>query len=292
MARTEEGVNCSLNNDNNKSHESEDNSNSDPFNNNNNNVDDIDMEKTSSSNKSTLSLNQSSDANHSKSSTTTVEIKTNVNVFFAEVKSIGTVGRQPKSMQTVFTSMKSYKFSPNWIKEEEVLENEWSESPNNLLFILDSFDGKVFDYLSSKKLRIISPLTVLFCYSKGCPKPFASIPVKPFPVFSQCMRKLFVSISGFDGQKKEEMITKITRMCGNFCKDLTKTVTHLVTDSVRTKKYKVAKEKGLAVLSPLWIEECWTDHQHHLIRGGGKQIVDKYSLKIFNKLLITVSQVL
>ena len=277
------------NNNNNISHESEDNSNSEAINN-NNDVEDVDMEKTSSTNNSALSLNHSSEANRSKSST--VEIKTDVKVFFVEVKSIGTVGRQPKSMQSAFTAMKTYKFVPNWIKEEEVLENEWSQNPDNLLFILDSFDDRVFDYLWSKKLRIISSLTVLYCYSKECPKPFRSIPVKTFPVFSQCMRRLFISLSGFEGQTKQEMIKRITRMCGNFCKDFTKNVTHLVTDSVRTKKYKVANEKKVTVLSPLWVEECWTTHQHSLMSAADPTIVDKYRLKIFHKLLITVSQVL
>lgn len=282
---------------NNISHELEDNSNSDAINNNNNiDVEDVDMEKTSSTNKSSESLNQSSDANHSKSSTVvsssaTIEIRTDIKVFFVEVKSIGSAGRQPKSMQTAFTSMKFYKFSPNWIKEEEVLEKDWSDTPDDYLFILDSFDGKVFDFLWSKKLRIISPLTVRYCYSKECLKPFKTIPVKPFPVFSQCMRKMFVSISGFDGQKKQEMIAKIIRMCGNFCKDFTKNVTHLVTDSVRTKKYKVANARKVCVLSPLWIDNCWTESQHNLLGADDPTIVEKFRLKAFNKLLITVSQV-
>src|ERR1700712_3515022 len=101
-------------------------------------------------------------------------INTSFDIYFVEVKTIGSVGRQPKSMQSAFTSMKSLKFAANWIKEEEVLEKEWSDNSNKLLFILDTFDGKVFDYLLSKKLRIVSPLAVLYCYSKECPKTFKS----------------------------------------------------------------------------------------------------------------------
>ncbi|CAG2106268.1 unnamed protein product [Medioppia subpectinata] len=221
-----------------------------------------------------------------------------IRVFFIETKtfksssqSAPSIGRQPKAMQMAFTSMKTYKFDANWIKEEEVVLNPWANGFRNCLFISDSFDGKAFEYLRSKKARIISPLVILYCYSSECLNRFKSIPDKPYPLFSQCMRKLFVSISGFEGHRKRELIGRIEKMGGNYSRDYTKRVSHLVSDSVRTKKYRVAKQCGSAVVSSHWVDDCWNIYQHNYSGAGEEPIVDKYRLKLFNKLLITVSQV-
>ncbi|CAG2163077.1 unnamed protein product [Oppiella nova] len=232
--------------------------------------------------------------------TTTAEhvMDTKIRIYCIETKTFKSssqsghsIGRQPKTMQMAFTAMKSHKFDTNWINEDEVVSNEWSHGFRRSLFILDSFDGRAYEFLRSRSARVVGPLSILFCYSHECVQRFKNIPEKPFPLFSQCMRKLFVSISGFDGQRKRELIARIERMCGHYSKDYTRRVTHLVTDSVRTKKYRVAKQCGSAVMSSHWVDDCWNIHQHDLMSAADPDIVGKYKLKIFNKLLITVSQV-
>ncbi|XP_054159349.1 DNA topoisomerase 2-binding protein 1-A-like [Oppia nitens] len=221
-------------------------------------------------------------------------------IYFIETKTFKsssqssgpTIGRQPQSMQSAFTAMKAHKFDANWIKVEEVMfMKELRSRLIDSLFIFDTFDGKAYEYLRSIDARICGPLTILYCYSNECPQRFKTIPEKPHPVFSQCMRKLFVSLSGFDGQRKKDLVNKVERMCANYCKDFTKRVTHLVTDSVRSRKYRVAKQCGAIVVSSHWVDDCWNIYQHKFSNAAEKDITDKYSLKMFNKLMITVSQV-
>ena len=211
-------------------------------------------------------------------------------VFFVEVKAVGSVNRQPKAMQEAFNSMKSYKLEPKWMKENEVLTKDWSHKFNKPSFVVDSFGGKAFDCLTEKGFKIFGPLTILYCFSRESSKRFPFLPEKPYPVYSQCLRKYVVSLSGFEGQRKNEMISRINRMCGTHSKDFTKKVTHLVSDCVRSKKFKVAKANGIPVLTSQWLDDCWTEHQHNLIDGGHKDILAKYQVKIFANLLITVSQ--
>jgi len=256
--------------------------------NDNNRTNELNSQKVNVSKQTINDTKNNSEINDKSMNDSTVGNEDKINVCFIELKPNNSIGRQPKSMQNAFSSMKSHKFDPKWIKANEVMT---IQSFNNYLFIIDSFDGQVFDFLVEKNARIIGPLTVLYCYSSECKTRYQTIPIKSCPIFSQCMRKLNVSITNFEGRRKNDLINKIERMCGTFSKDFTKRVTHLVSDSVRTNKYKVASSIGVTVVSSEWVDFCWEKYQHLLCHASDQQIIQKYRLPMFNKLMITVSQV-
>jgi hypothetical protein len=238
------------------------------------------LSSTHLTNNSQISINLNNDS--------ILEKEDKTNVCFVEYSTNGCSGRQPKQMQNAFNSLKAHKFDPKWIQSNEVFK---IKSFENYLFIIDSFDGQIFDYLVERKARIIGPLSVLYCYSNECKTRFKTLPIKSYPIYSHCMRKLIVCLSSFEGQRKSDLINKIERMCGIVSKDFTNRVSHLVSDSVITKKYKVASSLNKTVITSGWVDFCWERHQHLLCHANDESIINKYRLPIFYNLMITVSQV-
>jgi len=156
---------------------------------------------------------------------------------------------------------------------------------------MKSFCGELFKYLIERKARIVGPLSLLYCSSIDCQNRFETIPLKWCPIFSQCMRRLVVSITNFDEEKKIDLINKVNRMCATFSKNLTTKVTHLVSDSVTTKKYKVASSLGMTVVTSKWIDLCWDKYQYELCDANDPSIIDQFRTPIFKNLVICVSQV-
>ncbi|KAI8926198.1 hypothetical protein BC831DRAFT_457355 [Entophlyctis helioformis] len=78
---------------------------------------------------------------------------------------------------------------------------------------------------------------------------------------------------------------RVVRLAGRFSKDLTTLVTHLVTDSTDSKKYKVAVQLGIPVISTLWISALDADALH----DGQVEPFDRYLLPPFKGVVASVS---
>lgn len=234
-----------------------------------------------------LTLNQMDDNNTniqqniaSKEVSNQILIK---NIIFVENES-----KDMSLMRNAFHSIKSNKVNKKWTNFNELTT---FESFDNHLFVINSFDGQIFEYLLERNARIISPLVILYSYSSDSQMRFDSIPLKSYPIMSQCMRHLKVSITNFNEEKRRDLINKIKQMLAHFSKDLTSDVTHLVSDSVVTQKYKVASSIGKTVVTSEWVDFCWERHQYLLCHANDQQIINRFRTPIFKNLMICVSQV-
>jgi hypothetical protein len=114
--------------------------------------------------------------------------------------------------------IKTIRFKIFWISFDEL---KTLESFDNHLFVMNSFDGQIFDYLSERNARIISPLVILYSYSSDSEMRFDSIPLRAFPLLSQCMRNLKICVSHQDFEQKKILINKIESMSGLYSEELT-----------------------------------------------------------------------
>ncbi|MES1914095.1 MAG: hypothetical protein MHM6MM_006223, partial [Cercozoa sp. M6MM] len=77
------------------------------------------------------------------------------------------------------------------------------------------------------------------------------------------MRECVICGTGFPRERDKEHVRQIVRsLGGTYSGSLVAKTTALVVASVPSDKYRSALEHGIAVRSPLWIEECWTHGKH------------------------------
>ncbi|CAL1290613.1 unnamed protein product [Larinioides sclopetarius] len=186
-----------------------------------------------------------------------------------------------EKLKQAFEAMDSNKLEPMWVTPEECLRVTKKEPK---LYVMDPFEGEVFEHLKTLSCRILGPLSILYCLQSN-----NSLPKRPKPVYSVAMRKITVSCSNINSEKREDMRYKIELMGGFFSKDLTKSVTHLIVGEVGSKKYRVAANFGLSIMMPDWVEDVWETGQHQLLHALDKAY-DKYKCPVFRGLVITVSQ--
>merc|ERR1719192_1616680 len=72
-------------------------------------------------------------------------------------------------------------------------------------------------------------------------------------------------------------------MNGRVEKSLTHEVTHLVTTSTgaSSKKYIVAADKGIPILSPKWLDYCWESGKNERIDGTCEEVVTRFRCPLF-----------
>ncbi|KFM76256.1 DNA topoisomerase 2-binding protein 1, partial [Stegodyphus mimosarum] len=186
-----------------------------------------------------------------------------------------------EKLQLAFEAMESNQIDPVWISTQECLQITKKEPK---LFVIDPFEGEVYEHLKSVNCRIVGPLCILYCL-----KCEDVLPKRPYPVYSVSMRKITVSCSNIDTKSREDINKKVELMGGFFSKDLTKSVTHLVVGEVGSKKYQVAASCGLLIMVPDWVNAVWENGQHALLHATDSSF-DKYKCPVFKGLIITVSQ--
>eukprot|EP01114_Cavostelium_apophysatum_P020793 TRINITY_DN7065_c0_g1_i2.p1 TRINITY_DN7065_c0_g1~~TRINITY_DN7065_c0_g1_i2.p1 ORF type:complete len:1458 (+),score=398.06 TRINITY_DN7065_c0_g1_i2:97-4470(+) len=66
-----------------------------------------------------------------------------------------------------------------------------------------------------------------------------------------------ICCTGIAHDDRERIRKLVTWMSGSYCPDFTDLITHLISLSTHTEKYRVAKSFGAIVVRPDWVEECW-----------------------------------
>lgn len=220
-------------------------------------------------------------------------------------------------MKTALKSIKRRKLTPKWIDPSKVQQTcealsataaggGWEEieagsttnsstsatvnKKNEIMFVLDAFEGPVYEYLSKNNYRIISPYVIKYC-DDDCPEPFETIPLRAHPLFSQCMRNIIVTATSLPTETRKALEAKVMKMCGNYSSGLNHTVKVLIAGSVLTDKYKAAARLSIPVVRPDWVENCWTTYQYNFVRADSPELLRRYALPIFHNLMITCSGV-
>lgn len=141
--------------------------------------------------------------------------------------------------------------SPTWVSSEECLKLKPVKQD---VFVVEPFEGEAFEYLTAgfKCVRVLGPRCLLTCLHRKEP-----IPELPSPIHNTAMKGLVITTTGFDKQEKTSLQTKVERMAGIYSNNFHEGVTHLVVKSVGSKKYIVAMEKEMPVMTGEWIHSVW-----------------------------------
>ena len=97
------------------------------------------------------------------------------------------------------------------------------------------------------------------------------------------LRGAVISVSGIREGERDEMYRKIQLMHGKVEKSLTLEVTHLVTltTGASSKKYIVAAEKGIPIVSPKWLNYCWEAGKNEQLDGTAEAVVAQFRCPLF-----------
>ena len=109
------------------------------------------------------------------------------------------------------------------------------------------------------------------------------IPRCEYPVLHLALRGAVISVSGIREGERDDMYHKIQLMNGRVEKSLTLDVTHLVTltTGASSKKYIVAAQKNIPILSPKWLTYCWDAGKNEQVVGTAPEIIAKFRCPLF-----------
>ena len=176
---------------------------------------------------------------------------------------------------------KKYELDSEWISTSELrnLNLELQRS----VFVLERFEGEVFEFLKENNCRIVGPQCVLSCLQTQ-----TSLPNVQYPVYSVAFRGTVVTCTSVPRQERDRLSELIQLMGGTVVKDLTSSVTHLVAGEVGSKKYRVACNLNQPILLPEWVYTCWDIcHDRHICATDEE--FKEYKCPIFKGITLCVT---
>ncbi|XP_034950082.1 DNA topoisomerase 2-binding protein 1 isoform X2 [Chelonus insularis] len=207
-------------------------------------------------------------------------IEGTLNIYFVVLSKYESAEQCSDDMWEAFNKCQENELEPTWICEKEC----YNLSPTKTdIFVIEEFQGMLFEKLQNFKCLIIGPLCLLRCFLTGEP-----VPSGTSPVFTTAMRDMVVCASGFCQKTKEEIRQKVEYMGGIFIKELRGCITHLVTDSVLSKKYERAAEVGISIYTDEWVHKVWEMNLTSFIKAT-EPIFDQYKCPIFLNLVVTTT---
>jgi len=152
------------------------------------------------------------------------------------------------------------------------------------VFIFDSFEGDFFEQLQMTKSLIIGPSCLTSCLLHCQPVPLGSS-----PVFTCAMRDLQISATGFPPNEKETLKKLIQWMGGHYFQNFGRSITHLVSNTIKSTKYEHATLNGIPVMHSNWVQKVWDRSCKDNTVLAVNEEFDKYRLPIFYGTNITCS---
>ncbi|XP_055297166.1 DNA topoisomerase 2-binding protein 1-A [Sitodiplosis mosellana] len=151
------------------------------------------------------------------------------------------------------------------------------------IVVFDEFEGECFEAIRQTQALVLGPRCVISCMMDNVVLPYIDS-----PMYNLAMRDLILCLSSFDVQEKRRLKQLIGYMGGRCIDQLAGTVTHLVTESVRTRKYEIAVMQNMKIMKAAWIDEVWKENLSENILATDKTF-DEYQLPIFYKLRVTTT---
>ncbi|XP_068207098.1 DNA topoisomerase 2-binding protein 1 isoform X2 [Palaemon carinicauda] len=157
------------------------------------------------------------------------------------------------------------------------------------VFVCDPFEGDAFNYLKSDNFKcvVLGPRCLLSCLHRKM-----VVPELPSPLHNISMHKLIITLTGFEKEEKEQLCTIINRSSGIYSNNFSEAVTHLVAKTVGSKKYIVAIERDIPIMTGEWLRAVWNAVSREYredIYATDEQFLS-YTCPIFKNLVICVSQ--
>lgn len=179
---------------------------------------------------------------------------------------------------------KSLTYLQNHIPEENIRQIKSSEGfpliasgrlTKKDVFIFDRFEGDFFQQLQQTKSLIIGPPCLTQCLLNG-----QQIPLGTSPVFTCAMRDLQISATGITPQEKEKLKGLIQWMGGHYFQNFGRSITHLISNTIKSTKYEHASLNGIPVMHVDWVQRVWERSCAAQVMATDEEF-DKYKLPIF-----------
>ena len=166
-----------------------------------------------------------------------------------------------ENLSFAFQVCQKYDLTIDWIREERLLEMLSSGSlDERTVAVLDPFHGPSYSdlcrYCEAGRLTVLGPSCLVSCLQNN-----TAVPSSNFPVFSSAMRGLVLTSSGLDAAEASRYKEMVEAMSGSWSASLHDGVSHLVTATVLSEKYRVALSLGLRVMTGSWVEQVWRSSQ-------------------------------
>ncbi|XP_018801712.1 PREDICTED: DNA topoisomerase 2-binding protein 1-A [Bactrocera latifrons] len=143
------------------------------------------------------------------------------------------------------------------------------------VFIFDQFEGDFFKQLQLTKSLIIGPRCLITCLISSQP-----VPLGPSPIYTTAMRDLHICATGIPADQKERVRTYIQWMGGYYFQNLSRPVTHLISNTIKSTKYEHATLNGIPVMHVDWVQRVWERSSVDNVAATDEEF-DKYKLPIF-----------
>ncbi|XP_029163393.1 DNA topoisomerase 2-binding protein 1-A isoform X2 [Nylanderia fulva] len=206
------------------------------------------------------------------------QVDCDVNIHFVIPNHLESENDCSEEMWLAYNKCSELGLEPNWVIEK--ICDQMKPSKNDV-FIIEEFNGILFEKLKNFKCSIVSPKCLLICFLNGEP-----IPEGRSPIYTTSMRNMCICTSGLSSEIKNQIQQRIEYMGGVFTKQLRSSVTHLIADSVMSAKYECAIEMKIPIMTKEWIEAVWEANLKSMVQANDK-IFDKYKCPVFKNLIVT-----
>lgn len=192
-------------------------------------------------------------------------------------------------MKSAFKFSLRKKIASKWINFEKLKSVDINQ---NDLIVLEEFDSVEYEYFKEKQKRIISPIVIKYTDKTCCKKALPGIPERTFPIFSQCMRLLTITCTGFNDETKKMIETQILLMSGRYETKWHNWTKILISNTVVTQKYHYAGKYNNLIVSIDWVKDCFNIYQYQFKMACDEEIISKYRLPLFFGLNIALNEVI
>ncbi|XP_044014359.1 protein ECT2 isoform X2 [Aphidius gifuensis] len=145
-------------------------------------------------------------------------------------------------------------------------------------FVLQSFDGSVYEALPKKSHRILGPTALLQLANRG-----DALPRIHRPMYSISLLGKVIVFTGFRNKSElSSLVHKIHGMGGSIKNEMSERVTHLIANCYASDdKYKYALIFKLSIMSKNWIDQLWEERDNPIIFGDNEAITSRNKLPLF-----------
>lgn len=144
-------------------------------------------------------------------------------------------------------------------------------------FILDNFEGPMFDAIRKSKHRIYGPPALQQIAASNEELPYVNKPIYNF-----AMKGVITCFTGI--RKKDELtrlVNLIHSMGGSIRKELNSRVTHLICNSSSGEKYQYAMTFRLTVIRSDWVYDAWEKRNDPTFDATTPTFTNEHRIKAF-----------
>ncbi|KAI0240758.1 Protein ECT2 [Lamellibrachia satsuma] len=128
-----------------------------------------------------------------------------------------------------------------------------NNTDDDTVFVLENFDGDIFQQLRRARCRILGPPVIIRCAQDG-----ERLPSNQRPLYCTAMHQLILCFTGFKVKEDlSRLADLIHHMGGSIRKDFSFRITHLVANCTSGEKFRTAVSMGTPIMHMEWVFKTW-----------------------------------